>query len=203
LVNEINTYFGEERGGEVRLSAKVDTAETGLVITAEELPWDIESFKYRVVNFNVFPNFTATVVSNLHATADVTINAVPTPPATKGIGTYKQVAEMEWASQGYFGYNRDMLAHNRARTVTPLSAQEFKTDGITPNEYHILTINWEYTANHTLTGTDQRGSIILALPAEDAADSQVNKATVGIVPVLDKYIVTEYGVSVAQAAKLA
>ena len=202
LVAEINKYFNSNVGEIIKLKAYVNTATTGLVIEALPNEWDIEKAKYSKTFFKTAINFTATTVSNLNAVAAVTINALPVNPATKGIGTYEQVAEMEWFAQGYKGYNRDMLAHSRYRTTVPLSAQEFKADGVTPMGYDMLNINWEYTNNHTLTGTDQRGTIILALPIENNATSQVGVATVGVVPILDKYIVTEYGVSSAQASKL-
>lgn len=197
LALEINKYFGENAYNDITL--KATAAATGLLIEAVENDWDLESFKFSQTRFKVSSTAEATIVTNLHG--DVTFLTVAYPKATRGAGHYKIVAEEEYQSQPFRGVSRNQGLPEKMRRTMPLSAQEFETDGITANKYDELIINWEYTHNHTLTGTMQQGTIHIFLPVEDNGTSQVGSAT-GIVPVLDKYIATEWGVSSAQIGNL-
>ena len=70
--------------------------------------------------------------------------------------------------------------------------------------YDILTINWKHAQGDFSQNVRQEGTLTIFLAATNNATdgSQVGFTATGIVPVLDGYIVTEWGVGVAQVGKL-
>lgn len=173
-----------------------------VIVTAQALPFEVGKFNYEKLNFTVelVDAFEATVEDNRFA--DLTYNAITYDAATKGNGTYEQVAEMNDFAIMYTGANQDKVNPAYRRNVVELDAQEFEDDGTTTNRYDICVINWENTQGDFSVNVRQQGVVTLALPVDDNGSSQVGVATIGIMVVLDAYIVTLYGIGSAQVGNI-
>jgi len=190
LAAYINTNFNDD----LILPVVASVAGTEeLVITAKPYEYETGKFSYSKLDFVVeLVNFDATVAYNREGDLTVTDTY---PQATKGAGTYQQVADIEYVAKLYTGANKDLTSPVYRRNIVAMEAD--------PNEtYDTLVINWTNTQGDFSQNVRQEGSLTIYLPTTNNDTNQVGVATTGIVPVLDQYIVTEYGVGVAQAGNL-
>jgi len=159
----------------------------------EALPYEYEpyKFKYEKLNFAVeLVNFDATVQTNLGQSftdGASTTHAI----ATKGAGNYEQVSDLELFGKLYTGANKDVTSPGFKRTIVPL-------DVVTGATYDTLVIGWVNKQGDFSQNVRQEGNLTIFLPTANNGTNQV----IDIVNTLDNYIVTEYGVGVAQAGNL-
>lgn len=167
-------------------------------VTIQALPYEFEpgKFRYAKLNFVVeLVNFVATVTSNDKGQITVTDTH---EQATKGAGTYQQVIEMEAFGKLYTGANKNVQSPTFKRNIVDSETQLAET-------YDTLVINWKNAQGDFSQNVVQKGSLTLFLPVTNNATNQVGSTTIGaegIVPVLDQYVVTEYGVGIAQIGNI-
>lgn len=200
LVDYINLNFSTDPL--MPISAEVTGAASDeITISALPLPFEVGKYNYNKLDFGIeLVNFTATVLYN--DKADLVRNAITHDQATGGAGTYAHVVEMENFAKMYFGANTNQLSPNYRRTIVDMDSEIFEDDGSTPNRYDTVVINWARIEGNFSQDVRHAGAITLFLPVDDNATSQVGEAAIGIMAVLDKYIVTEYGIGIAQIANI-
>lgn len=200
LVAYINTNFSTDLL--MPFSAAVTgAANNEITISALPLTFEVGKSTYDKLDFVVeLSTFTGTVLYN--DTANLVRNAVTHLEQTKGAGTYMQVAQMEDFAKMYTGANKDRMNGSYMRKVVALDAQQYEDDGTTANRYDTVVINWTNTKGDFSQNVRQEGAITLCLPVDDNATNQVGLAAKGIMAVLDKYIVTEYGIGAAQIGNI-
>ena len=182
-------------------AAVTGAASNEITITALPLKFEVGKFNYAKLDFVVeLVNFDATVLYN--DSADLVHNAVTHLQFTKGAGTYMQVAEMENFAKLYTGANKDKVNPGYRRVEVALDAQQYEDDGVTENRYDTVVINWTRATGDFSMNVRQEGTVTLCLPADDNATNQVGVALTGIMAVLDKYIVTEYGIGAVQIGNI-
>jgi hypothetical protein len=196
FVAKINLRFNTQNIDESTfrlIAAKVSTDK--LLITAVDGPWDglTERVGYQRFTVQAY-DFGATIKDN--KTAIITETTPDIPRATKGFGDYFEVMELEKTGRGFaqsrFGSIMNPWADIRNVYDTEIYGR-FEADGTTTRRYDLVTIRYN-RANRSITGDHtHEGAITLFLPVEDNDTSQVNAAD-GIVPILNNYIVTEWGV---------
>ena len=200
LVAYINTNFVDDPVMPMT-AAVTGAASNEVTITALPLTYEVGQFVYDKLKFSVqLVNFTATVQYN--DAADLTVNAVTHTQSTKGAGTYMQVAEAEWFAKMYTGANKTKVHPSYSTTELPLDVQVYEDDGTTANRYDTLVINYTSIDGSYSQNIRHQGSITLYLPVDDNATNQVGVALIGIMAVLDKYIVTEYGIGSVQIGNI-
>lgn len=166
-------------------------------VTITALPYEFEvgKFRYAKLNFVVeLVNFTATVTSN-DKVAFTDSGAVTHSHATKGAGTYMQIAEMEAFGKLYTGANKNLQSPNYRRTIVDMETDSAET-------YDTLVINWKHAQGDFSQNVRQEGSLTLFLATTNNDASQVGEDLIGIMAVLDKYIVTEWGVGILQEGNI-
>ena len=165
-----------------------------LVITALPYEFEIGKFRYEKLNFVVelVDLFSATVEYN--DKADLTVTDTYTQ-ATPGAGTYEQVVQMERFGKLYTGANKNLQSPIYRRNIVALETDSAET-------YDTVVINWTHAQGDFSQNVRQEGSLTLFLPVTNNATNQVGVATIGIMAVLDGYIVTEFGVGVAQIGNI-
>jgi len=189
LVAAINTQLNEDES--FPCSAIVGGASSdAVIITALPLYWELDNFNYDKLRFSVEGlSFDATVESNEFEA--LTYNSITYDQATRGAGTYQQVVEMESFGKLFTGANKDKNSPEYQRNIVALDAQPYLADGVTPNTYDTLVVNFKHSEGAWSQNVNQQGSFIIFLPVEDNGTNQQSD----IVNTLNKYIVTEYGVS--------
>lgn len=168
-----------------------------LVLTTLHFGFDPVTDKYRPERYSVQVNDSAPLATVLSNKLDALVTPA-TPRMTKGTGSFYSVSQIEYEAAGF---TND--AYGNVFPLTPpaarinYQAQEFFADGLTANGYDIVTINYKIEGGD-YTQTAHTGAVYLYLPLEGNATSQVDGLdTSSIVKVLNKYIVTEYGVGTA------
>ena len=163
-----------------------------IIITASALDFIVGAEPYQKLQFVVeLVSFDATQVNNVKD--DLTYNGITYDHATAGAGTYEQVAEMEWSAKMFSGANTQKVNPGFRIDENALDTQLYEDDGTTKNTYDLVVINWTNTQGDFSQNVRQDGSIIIALPLDDNGTNQ----QLDIINTLNKYIVTEYGVSSA------
>lgn len=176
----------------VPISAVVANVDE-LVISALPYTFEVGKFRYEKLNFVVeLVNFTAEVEYN--DKADLTVTDTYTQ-ATPGAGTYEQVVQMERFGKLYTGANKNLQSPVYRRDIVALESDTAET-------YDTMVINWTNLQGDFSANVRQEGSLTVFLPVTNNATNQVGVATIGIMAVLDAYIVTEYGVGVAQIGNI-
>lgn len=203
LVAAVNTQFGVGVRSKTTFAIVASKVANGgdpqLVLTSFDRnpPRDLNTI-YRPQRYSVAnTSFTATVEDN--KTADLVYNAAGTTALrmTKGKGSYWEVGTMERTGRGESEVQYNRTFNNTHIVTQSYDAEEFQSDGVTANEYDGIVINY-VSRNEDLLSQTQHGCVKIMLPVEDNATSQVNGvATSSIVKVLNKYIVTEYGIGTA------
>ena len=123
--------------------------------------------------------------------------------AYKGNGTYEEVAQNELQNLGFQGlakqYLVDVVRHNNRNTYSNSVCT-----------YSVLNIEWlSQDTNSTLDTINDRGNVLIAIPvtysvaAATMTETVATAATYGIVPVLDKLIVTDGLIGTAQTSAVA
>lgn len=158
--------------------AELSKAAGNWGIKIEGLPYEFVpgEWNYRMCKFE------------LAVSEDIT-SVFTTTQAYRGVGTYKQVADIEWHTKNFFGNNYKVdpmgLRPIHYHYDAPLSV-----DG--ENEtFDLITIRWEDVSAINFGHNVQEGSVTLAIPV---GAGQADGGTNTIEEVLNKYIVTEYGV---------
>jgi len=199
LAAYINTNFYDDPL--VPVVASIDTDE--LVISALPYPYDPGKFFYEKLHFVVeLVEFTGTVTYNVGAQL---VENTTYEIATAGAGTWMQVTDQEIFGKLYTGANKKVQSPVYRRDIVDLDAEQYEDDGIAAERYDTLVINWTNAQGDFSMNVRQEGTLTIFLPVEDNTTSQVAEPTGGnssIVQVLDKYIVTEWGVGAAQIGKL-
>lgn len=189
LIAAINKEFSKDTIIPVTATAILD----GFLVTAKDLAWELGKFFYKQLQFTVeLTNFAATTFTTL--TAATTYDSVTYVKATMGVGNYKQVAEAELFAKLYSGANKKVQSPTYRRTIVPIDAQVTET-------YDTVVIGWKHTQGGFSENIRQEGNVTLYLPVTNNATNQVSAATIGILHVLDTYIVTTFGVGAAQDGK--
>ena len=156
------------------------TGNWGLKIEGLEYEFSPGNYNYRVCKFE------------LATSVDIASSFVTTV-ASRGSGTYKQVAELEWYCKNFQGNDHKV----DARGLRPIDYKydaPLSVDG-TSETFDLVTITWENTETKTIHGnTVQSGSVVLAIPV---GAGQADGGTTTIEEVLNKYIVTEWGIGTA------
>lgn len=195
FVTQFNARFKTNNKHHTTFYAEASLVDTDkLQITTLHFGFDPIEDKYSPERYSVQVTGAplATVTSNK-------IAPIVTPAVAQmnpGVGSYYQVAQTEFEAAGF---TNDKMANIMPTTIPAniqYQAEEFFVDGTTPNGYDLLTINYAIDGGN-YTKTQQPGAVHLYLPIEGNDLSQVDVATVGIVPVLNKYIATEWGVGLA------
>jgi len=172
-------------------AAVANTSE--LVITALPYEYEVGKFRYSKLDFVIeLVNFDATVEYNREAALTVTDAYAQ---ATKGAGTFEQVSDMERFAKFYTGANKDLQSPIYKRNIVAFETQSAET-------YDTLVINWVNTQGDFSANVRQEGALTIFLPVTDNATNQVGVALIGIVAVLDQYIVTEHGTGVVQIGNI-
>ena len=199
FVAKINQRFGTGNYHNATFSLFAEVADTDKIkITALDGPFDGLNFSLFYQRFTVRAfDFAATIKDNKTAaiTGSVTANR-----ATKGFGHYEEVMQLEKTGRGFSqeDYGRiSGMGYDRRPVYDTEVLGKYEADGTTVKRYASVTINWESESGGIVGNHTHAGAIHLFLPVEDAATSQVGVATTGILAVLNKYIVTEYGVGTA------
>ena len=142
---------------------------TGLPFEFEEGMWNYEKGKFTI-----------------SLSEDFETQFVTTTKASKGCGTYEEIREMEYYTKNFFG--NDLKHH-------PIYPVKYLYDSAKTKCYDKITITWENTETRNIAGNDiQSGAVVIAIPINAA---QGDDATLGIAPVLNKYIVTEHLIGTA------
>lgn len=129
----------------------------------------------------------------LAVSEDIT-SVFTTTQAYRGVGTYKQVADIEWHTKNFLGNNYKVdpqgLRPIHYHYDAPLSVNgEAET-------FDLITIRWEDVDSNNFGHNVHEGSLTLAVPV---GAGQADGGTNTIEEVLNKYIVTEYGVGTSIA----
>ncbi len=194
LIAALNTKFNTDIILPVIAAATTGGTGTGFTITALPLPWELGKFFYKKLEFVVeLINFDATVVDNTKA--DLTVNTVTFDHKTKGSGTYYEAAEADRFAVTYTGANKDKLSPVHTRKIVANNADTAET-------YDKVVITWENIQGAFSANVRQEGSVTLFLPVTDNGTNQVGVASIGIMAVLDAYIVTAWGVGTAQIGNI-
>ena len=106
-----------------------------------------------------------------------------------------QVAEMEAFGKLYTGANKNLQSPNYRRTIVDMETDSAET-------YDTLVINWKHAQGDFSQNVRQEGSLTLFLATTNNDASQVGEDLIGIMAVLDKYIVTEWGVGILQEGNI-
>ena len=196
LVAYINANFANDLI--IPVTAVVGGAgNDAVIITAQPYTWSLGKFRYERLSFWVeLVNFEAVLVNNMYGS--LTYNAITYDPATIGAGAYEQVAEAEFFAKAYTGANRNLMSPAYRRTEVPIDAQKYEDDGVTPNRYDTVVINWENTQGDFSANVNQMGSIVLYLPLDNNGVNQ----QADLIATLNQYIVTAYGLPGASAIVL-
>lgn len=188
LVAAINTELTRSSEFVLPITASVGGASSDAVIlTARAFPWELGKFRYERLKFWVeLVNFDATLVNNMYA--DLTYNSITYSRAKLGAGNYQQVAEAEFYAKPYTGANRDVMSPVFRRNIVALDY-----NGVTPNTYDTVVINWENIQGDFSANVRQEGDIVLYLPVENNGTNQA----LTLITTLNSYIATSLGVGTA------
>jgi hypothetical protein len=196
LAAAINSYFDTRNTDGTTFSATAAVVNDKVVITAGEFldPLTLNNV-YEPTRFTVVAtSFKATITDN--KTGTVSDGTTTYDQMTRGAGTNFEAIQVERRGLGFSSSGYTQVAFAPYELTKSYDAKQFESDGSTSARYDVLVINWEHSHN-SLTNYTKRGNIRIFLPVEDNATSQVGVATVGIVPVLNKYFVTELGIGTA------
>ena len=177
------TALFNDTGLEHVLVADAQAADFGIKFTGIARKFAVGSFAYTKVYFKVLPNESFTV-----ATVKDSVGA------SKGIGTYEQVAELEWFCQGNEG--------NKYRVGTPAPVM---IANVANSAYSLLCIDYFEESGASVAGTPKLPKqLILAFDVTSvggAIGTTGSDATLGVVTVLDDLVVA-LGVGTAQVSNL-
>ena len=110
---------------------------------------------------------------------------------TVGFGDWRDIEALE-----IHGKARDSFKYKELRPTGFPVKHEYNV--VAGETYATITIEWKSKMeNNGVIFNQANQSLAIALPRTDHATSQVGAATTGIVPVLEKYIVTEHGIGTA------
>lgn len=200
FVDKINNLFGADNQDFTTfrfVASLVATDKIKILAVEDDMP-DGLNLKYRPQRFTVQANgYEATITDNKTAalTSPEAINR-----ATKGVGTYFEVAEAEKTGRGFAQGRYGFVLSNTHLRMPDYDVEVlgmYEANGTTLKRYDEIVITWVKDVKDIGGNHPHGGAVILYLPVEDNDTNQVGVATTGIVPVLNKYIVTEYGVGSA------
>lgn len=172
-------YQGASASG-VALAEVPKTDNWGLKITG--LPYEFipGKYNYRIASFEL------TTSEDIASEFSITAH-------NRGKGTFKQVAELEWYCKNYQG-NDKKVDPEGLRPIEYKYEYTYAVDG-SAETYDLVTITWKNRETETIHGnTVQEGSVVLAIPV---GAGQGDGGTTTIEEVLNKYIVTEWGIGTA------
>ena len=170
-------------------------ANEELTITALPYPFVEGKTNYEKLNFVVeILGYDADVAYN--DKDDLTTATDTYLQATKGAGNYPQVVTMDDFGKLYSGANKDLQSPVYRRNIVDSDVPKFQSDGITPVKYDTIVLNWTHAQGDFSMNVRQEGSLTIFLPVEDNATNQVGVANIGVVDVLDAYIVDVFGIGV-------
>lgn len=204
FADKINLFFNEQNidYSSFRLTAAVQGTSSDQLVISTFIGREPDGLNYHV-NYQRFYTqaigYEATIVDNL--TAAINTNGVTVNQAQVGKGDYWHVRECEKTERGFTESLAGRVAYNTYAVNIPYETEllsKYEADGTTLKRYDMINIHWRrgkksFSGDHT-----HQGVIKLFLPVEDNGTNQVDGAnTSSIVKVLNKYIVTEYGVGTA------
>lgn len=173
-------YQGDSDTAAALAKVPKDSGNWGMAIEGLEYEFEAGQYNYKMCSFELTPS------------EDI-VSQFVTTPSFRGKGTYKQVAELEWYCKNFQGNDAKVDAMG-ARPINYKYDTPLSVDG-TAETFDLVTITWQNTETKTVSGnTTQEGSVVLALPV---GAGQVSGGTDTIAEVLNKYIVTEWGVGTA------
>ena len=198
---KINEFYntGNTDRSTFKLSAAVEQTDK-LVITSIDQDSDGLLFQVDPQLFSVSADgFEATIVDN--KTGAISYSSVTKDAWERGRGTYELVQEIEKTGRGFVQnrYGRVLQPYYPLALDYDTSVLgKFEADGTTVKRYDEVTIGWQRTRRTVGGDHTHQGVITIFLPVEDNTTSQVNGTdTSSILKVLNKYIVTEYGIGTA------
>lgn len=140
-------------------------ANYGIRLTGQNLDFIVGQYKYNKMRFEV-------LLSGFGTTA-VTLNTA----ASLGVGTYEQIAELEWFVNGFDG------VINRVHFPAPTGT----TDAVSGETYDVIAIeHYLSDENYAISGTKPaRALTMIAVP--DTA-GQGDTGTESIIPILNEWL---------------
>ena len=176
----LTTFSLAGNASEYITAAQAAASAAGVVITAQELPWNKDYFKYLQVMFKVHTeNFLTTTMTE----------TAPTRPN----GYYKQIAELEAFSKGFDG------ALNRM--TIPLPSVNFDT--LTSGYYDVVTLSYYDDSNSTpIAGPARMAQQLIIAVVDDGANPVANQMN-EILDALDAWVATIPNTQAAQLGSVA
>lgn len=212
FVDKINEYFINQNKDRTVLSLSAAIVDTDkIAVTAENRDADGLNFEVETQQFIVdYYGYDKTAISSnpesFGATVEDNRSSAIVSPAypvmERGVGTFELVSQNEKQARGFAqsAYNElsssSYIVSNDYDTAV---LGKFEANGTTLRRFDEITIKYKRPTSNVSGAHAQEGVIQLYLPVEDNATSQVNGVgvTTSILGVLNKYIVTEYGVGSA------
>lgn len=202
FVDQINLFFDSQNidRSSFKMSAVLaDTDKVQITLNSEVNLDDGLNYcpDYQRISASVIGS-EAVIVDNL--TEAISYGAISADQATVGRGDFYEVRSIEKTERGFREGEYGRVAKNSYAFSLNYDTEidgEFEADGTTVKRYDCVNIHWIRSKKSFSGDHSHRGVTKLFLPVEDNATSQVGVAATGIIAVLNKYIVTEWGVGEA------